>query len=254
MSEIASHRGGAFLWPENSLLAVRRALEWPVEQVEFDVHASLDGEPVVMHDATLDRMTDGAGPVRAMAWRDLRTLRVRGTSGETVPHLADVVRLIAASPQLLRMEIKADATGRPDPGLLDACIAVLDAAGQRGRCVVMSFEAATVAEAAAAGGFRERVLLVEGRPFRGARAADLIAACRSCGATELGVHISAADAPLRDALRAAGLRLSVWGANHAPSIGRALSLGVDAMATDDPPLALRLREAAKQLPNGPPGD
>lgn len=249
MTEIASHRGGAFLWPENSLLAVRRALEWPVEQVEFDVHASADGEPVVMHDATLERMTDGSGPVGAMPWRALRALRVRGTGGEGVPHLAEVVRLIAASDQLVRMEIKADATGRPYPGLLSACIAVLDAAGQRGRCVVMSFEAATVAEAAAAGGFRERVLLTDGRAVRGARPAELVAACRSCGASELGVHEALADIPLRDALRSAGLRLSVWGANHAPSIRRALALGVDALATDDPPLAARLREAARQLPN-----
>ena len=249
MTEIASHRGGAFLWPENSLLAVRRALEWPVEQVEFDVHASADGEPVVMHDATLDRMTDGAGPVRAMAWRELRALRVRGAGGEGVPHLAEVVRLIAASPQLIRMEIKADATGRPYPGLLGACVAVLDAEGQRGRCVVMSFEAATVAAASELGGFRERVLLVESRAMRGTRPAELVAACRSCGASELGGHEGVADAALRDALRRAGLRLSVWGANHAPSIRRALALGVDALATDDPPLAARLREAARPLPN-----
>jgi glycerophosphoryl diester phosphodiesterase len=249
MSEIASHRGGAFLWPENSLLAVCRALEWPVEQVEFDVHASADGEPVVIHDATLDRTTDGAGPVVALPWEALRRLRVRGTGGEAVPHLEEVVGLIAASPQVVRMEIKAGADGRPYPGLLSRCGAVLDAAGMRGRCVVMSFEAATVAEATLAGGFRERVLLVESRPVRGMRVQELVAACRSCGATELGVHEAMADMPLRDALREVGLRLSVWGANHAPGIERALALGVDALASDDPPLAARLRDAARLLPN-----
>lgn len=253
-TDIASHRGGAFLWPENSLLAVRRALEWPVEQVEFDVHASADGEPVVIHDSTLDRTTDGTGPVNALPWEALRRLRTRGSGGEAVPHLAEVAGLIAASPQLVRMEIKASADGRPYPGLLGRCCAVLDAAGARGRCVVMSFEAATVAEATLAGGFRERVFLVESRPVRGMRAEELVAACRSCGATELGVHEGVADAPLRDALRAAGLRLSVWGANHAASIERALALGVDAMASDDPPLAARLRAAAKLLPEEGSGD
>jgi glycerophosphoryl diester phosphodiesterase len=75
------------------------------------------------------------------------------------------------------------------------------------------------------------------------RPRDLIAQCRACGASELGVHEAQASEALRDALRAAGLRLSVWAANHPPSIARALRLGVDAMATDDPPLALRLRES-----------
>lgn len=248
-TDIASHRGGAFLWPENSLLAVRHSLEWPVEQVEFDVHASADGEPVVIHDATLDRTTDGSGPVAAMRWAELRRLRLRGTGGETVPHLADVVGLIAASSQLVRMEIKADGQGRPYPGLVERCVAVLDAAGQRGRCVLMSFEAATVAEGTALGGFRDRVLLVESRPLRGMRPSDAVVAALSCGASELGVHVSVADEPLRDALRGAGLRLSVWGANHAPTVRRALALGVDAMASDDPPLAARLRADAKLLPN-----
>ncbi len=237
---IASHRGGAFLWPENSLLAIRHALAWPADQVEFDVHASLDGEPVVFHDATLERMTDGTGPVAARPWPRLRELRVRGTGGEGIPHLADVAALFDGSTQRLRMEIKSDVTGRPYPGLVARCADALG--GRRARTVIMSFEAATVAEARALGGFAGYVQLVESRPLRGLRPADAAALCHSAGADELGVHIGVADARLRDALGAAGLRLSVWGANHAPTIWAALKLGVHALATDDPPLALRLRD------------
>ena len=57
-TDIASHRGGAFLWPENSALAFRQALALPAEQLELDVHLSADGAVVVIHDATLDRTTD----------------------------------------------------------------------------------------------------------------------------------------------------------------------------------------------------
>jgi glycerophosphoryl diester phosphodiesterase len=238
---IASHRGGAFLWPENSLLAIRRALEWPADQVEFDVHASAEGEPVVFHDATLDRMTDGSGPVVARPLAELRALRVRGTGGEGIPSLAEVAPLFRASPQLLRMEIKSDAQGAPYPGLVARCAEILG--DLRARTVLMSFEAATVAEARALGGFAGYVRLVESRPLRGLRPADAVALCRSSGADELGVHVGVAEARLRDALGAAGLRLSVWGANHAPTITAALKLGVHALATDDPPLALRLRDA-----------
>lgn len=244
MPDIASHRGGAFLWPENSLLAIREALNWPAEQVEIDVHASADGEPVVMHDATLDRMTDGLGPVVAQPWEALAQLRVRGTGGETIPHLSHAARLVGEGGQVLRLEVKADARGQPYPGLVARCAAVLDGHGMRARTVFMSFEAASVAEAAALGGFAQTVWLAEGRTLRGIRPRDAAAMCRSCGATELGVPEGLADAALRDGLRAEGLRLSVWGANHAPSLHRALRLGLDVIATDDPPLAIRLRASA----------
>lgn len=241
---IASHRGGAFLWPENSLLAVREALRLPAEQVELDLHASADGEPVVIHDATLDRTTDGQGPVAAHPWAALSRLRLRGAGGETLPHLDDAARLLAASAQLLRLEIKADAAGRPYPGLVARAAASLDALGLRPRTVLMSFEPATVAEATALGGFARRVWLAAPRLLRGMRARDAAALCRACGAGELGIHEAQAEAPLRDALHAEGLALSVWAANHVPSITRALGLGLDALATDDPPLAIRLRAAA----------
>lgn len=244
-TEIASHRGGAFLWPENSLLAFRHALGWAAEQMEFDVHASRDGEPVVIHDATLDRTTDGSGPVAALDWAEVRRHRLRGTGGEMVPSLAEAAALIGPSARRLRMEIKADVDGRPYPGLTRRCAEVLGA--HRVRTILMSFEAATVAEGAALGGFEQLVYLVETRPMHALRPADAIALCRSCGATELGVHEGVADEALREALRESGLRLSVWGANHAPSIARALALGVDVLATDDPPLAIEMRAAAIPL-------
>lgn len=244
-TEIASHRGGAFLWPENSLLAFRHALGWAAEQIEFDVHAGRDGEPLVIHDATLDRTTDGSGPVVALDGAEVRRHRLRGTGGETVPSLTAAAALIGPSPQRLRMEIKAGVDGRPYRGLVGRCAEVLGA--WRARTILMSFEAATVAEGADLGGFEQLVYLAETRPMRALRPADAVALCRSCGATELGVHEGVADEVLRDALRAAGLRLSVWGANHATSIARALALGVDVLATDDPPLAIRMRADAISL-------
>ncbi|HYZ34031.1 MAG TPA: glycerophosphodiester phosphodiesterase family protein, partial [Crenalkalicoccus sp.] len=142
MTQIAAHRGGAILWPENSLLAFRNALALPVEQLELDVHASAEGEPVVIHDATLDRTTEGTGPVVAHGLAALRATRLRGTAGEGVPTLAEAAALVAAAGRILRLEIKADAEGRPYPGLTARSAAVLDAAGMRPRTVLMSFQPA----------------------------------------------------------------------------------------------------------------
>lgn len=247
--ELASHRGGAFLWPENSLLAFRQACAWEAEQVELDIHASRDGEPVVIHDSTLNRTTDGAGPVNALDWEALRRVRVRGTGGEGVPHLREAAQAILEGGKILRLEVKQDAAGAPYPGLLHAAA---HAIADRARTVLMSFAPSVVAEAAALGGFRETVLLMEDRLVPAMRAEDLVAACRACGATELGVSIAVLRPEVAQGVKAAGLRLSVWAANHAPTLRKALdpALGLDAIATDDPPLAASMRLDAKRLRNG----
>jgi len=242
-TEIASHRGGAFLWPENSLLAFRKALALPAEQLELDVHLTADGEPVVFHDATLDRTTDASGPVGARSLAALRCVRLKGTGGEAVPTLAEAAALVREAGRVLRLEIKADGEGRPYPGILPRCLAVLDGLGMRDRTVLMSFQPLTVAEAAMAGGFLRRVLLVEAKPWRGMGASAAVALCRACAAEELGLPIGEWDETSVTALRAAGLGVSAWAANHAPTIRHALALGLDAMATDDPVLALGLRDA-----------
>lgn len=240
--QIASHRGGAFLWPENSMTAFRETARLPVDQVECDVHLSADGEVVIMHDATLDRTTDARGPVVARSAAELRTaVRVKGTGGEGVPMLADLAELIRPTKLLLRVEIKADAQGLPYPGIVERVLAVLDATGMRERTVVIGFQAPTMAEAARAGGLAGVAWLLEAPWWRALDLAGAIAAARAHGVDEIGLPESLVDARVVTAVRAAGLGIGTWGANHAPSIRRMLALGVDVFATDDPPLALRLR-------------
>ena len=66
MTLITGHRGARNLWPENSLQGFRNVLELGVDAVEFDVHVTDAGELLVIHDATLERTTDGHGAVRAL--------------------------------------------------------------------------------------------------------------------------------------------------------------------------------------------
>lgn len=69
-----AHRGGAGLWPENTQFAFQNAVRIGADALEFDVHATSDGELVVIHDATVDRTTDGSGRVDEMTWDALREL------------------------------------------------------------------------------------------------------------------------------------------------------------------------------------
>jgi glycerophosphoryl diester phosphodiesterase len=238
---IASHRGGLFLWPENSATAFRHTARLAVEQAECDIHMTADGQLLVMHDATLNRTTDHVGPVAALTAAEAAAVRVRGTAGEAPPTLADYLGILAGSPVAPRIEIKADAAGRPYPGIVPATLAALDTAGERRRSWIIGFQADTMAEAQRAGGLAGVAWLLELATLRDIGMEGLVAIARARGFPEVGLHESAIDAELVAALRQAGLGIGTWGANHAPSIRRMLGLGVDIFATDDPPLAIRLR-------------
>ena len=71
---VLAHAGGALLWPDNTLLAFDGAVRLGADVLELDVHETTDGEFVVIHDATVDRTTDGSGEVAAMTMRELRLL------------------------------------------------------------------------------------------------------------------------------------------------------------------------------------
>lgn len=240
---IVSHRGGSFLWPENSLAAFRNSLGLAIEQCECDVHLSADGVPVVMHDATLDRTTEGAGALAARDATALAALRLRGAGGERVPLLAEVAALFRGQAQQLQVEVKTAPGTAPDGALVPRTLAALDEAGIRGQCHIIAFDAPLVAEAVAAGGLAGTIWLFDSAMLRRIGAAGVIGVARAHGFGMVETEIGALDAALAEALRSAGLKIGVWGANHAESISKALALGVDAMATDDPVLALRLRSA-----------
>jgi glycerophosphoryl diester phosphodiesterase len=240
-TQIASHRGGLFLWPENSARAFQETARLPVEQAECDVHLTSDGEVIVMHDATLDRTTDATGPVSARTLAELRRVRVKGTAGEAPPTLNQYLDILGGTPVAPRIEIKVDGDRRPYPGIVGKVMAALDASGQRGRSWIIGFNAGTMAEALAAGGLAGVAWLLEGPTLRDIGVDGAIAVARSHGFPEIGLHQALLDAPMLARFRAAGLGVGVWGANHEPSIRRMLDLRVDIFATDDPPLAVRLR-------------
>ena len=89
--QFIAHRGGAGLYPENTLFAFRRAVEdWAVDAIELDVHATADGHCVVIHDPTVDRTTNGAGRVADLTLAELQRLdagyRFTPDDGRTFPY------------------------------------------------------------------------------------------------------------------------------------------------------------------------
>ena len=107
-----AHRGASDKYPENTLLAFEQALVQKADGVECDVHLTADGEVVVIHDATVDRTTDGHGAVRDLTLEKLGKLDAGSWksgrfAGQRIPTLCEVVELVHGRAQLF-VEIKDD--------------------------------------------------------------------------------------------------------------------------------------------------
>ena len=122
---LIAHRGGSGLAPENTLPAfLNGAGRWGADMLELDVQASADGRCIVMHDALVDRTTDGTGPVAEMTFAQLRELdagyRFTADGGATFPFRGQGVRIptieevLEALPTMrITVEVKAGAAQAP---------------------------------------------------------------------------------------------------------------------------------------------
>ena len=113
---VIAHRGASGNAPENTLIAVMYALRAKADMIEVDVHLSGDGEVIVIHDATLDRTTDGQGPVESYSLAELKELDAGGWfdekfEREPIPTLDEVMNVIDGQAKLL-IEIKWGKKGR----------------------------------------------------------------------------------------------------------------------------------------------
>lgn len=109
---IGAHRGlSASAHPENSVAALRAAVAAGIDVVEIDLRATADGAIVLMHDASVERTTGGAGRVSAMSLARLKALDLG--AGEPVPTLGEALDLVAASRTRLLLDLKSG--GRVDP-------------------------------------------------------------------------------------------------------------------------------------------
>jgi glycerophosphoryl diester phosphodiesterase len=225
---ILGHRGASAEAPENTLRAFRLAVEQGADGVELDVQLAADGIPVVIHDATLERTTDGAGPVSALRAAELAAVRSRG---EPVPTLAQAARWAAEAGAWVNVEIK-------DPAAAAAAVRVIAEAGLGARTVFSSFHAPTVREVGRLDPAATRYLLTERWD------AAVAAEAREVGAMGVCLERKAADDAALASLRAAGLPVVVWTVDDPAEVGRLVAAGVRAVISNVPALAVAARAEA----------
>ncbi|MDX3754927.1 glycerophosphodiester phosphodiesterase [Streptomyces mirabilis] len=221
-----AHRGGAADGLENTVAQFRRAVEAGYRYIETDVHATSDGRLVAFHDATLDRVTDGAGRIADLPWEDVRHARVAGK--EPVPLFEE---LLETFPDVRwNVDVKAEPALHP---LLDL-IGRLDAWD---RVCVGSFSEARVFRAQRLAGTRLATSYgTKGVVGLRLRSYGIPAALRD-SAIAAQVPESQSGVPVVDrrfvrAAHARGLQVHVWTVNEPDRMHRLLDLGVDGIMTD----------------------
>lgn len=136
--EIIAHRGGVSSAPENSLAAIERSVIAGVDAVEIDVRMSSDGVPVLMHDASVSRTTDGSGRVDELCFDELRSLSLLDSAGnvtcERVPSLREALELVNGRCGVL-IEVKDKGASGIEKAVADA----VELCGADGWVAVQSF-------------------------------------------------------------------------------------------------------------------
>lgn len=142
MAKNIAHRGFSGKYPENTMLAFRKALEAGAEGIEFDVHMTKDDQLVIIHDELLDRTTDGTGLVRDYTLEELRRLDAsagfRGVFGKNpIPTLEEYYELIKDWEILTNIELKTGVIWYP--GIEEKVLKVIDHYGRRKDTIISSF-------------------------------------------------------------------------------------------------------------------
>ncbi|MEU0074734.1 glycerophosphodiester phosphodiesterase [Streptomyces sp. NPDC006332] len=221
-----AHRGGAADGLENTTPQFRRAVEAGYRYLETDVHATADGRLVAFHDATLDRVTDGAGRIADLPWKDVRHARVAGQ--EPVPLFEELLETFPEA--RWNVDVKAESALLP-------FLELVERTDSWGRICLGSFAEARVVRAQRLAGPR----LATSYGTRGVlnlrlRSWGLPAVVRRSAVAaqvpEAQSGIPVVDHRFLRTAHALGLQVHVWTVNEPERMHRLLDLGVDGIMTD----------------------
>jgi glycerophosphoryl diester phosphodiesterase len=227
---VAGHRGDERA-PENTLPAFRLALSSSAEFIETDLQLTSDGVPVLMHDWTLERTTNGAGPVWNRTWEQVQALDAGSWfspefAGTRVPSLDELLDLVQPTAKRVILELKGSWTASQ----VAPVAAAIYARGLEQRVILASFDIMSLAAVGTVADDLQRLVIsrkVTGDP------AILAGTCGAIGiVTSRAFLESDPDAVAR--IHEAGLGVMAYTLNSEDSWSEAIALGVDGIITDKP--------------------
>lgn len=218
---VISHAGCAGHAPENTLAGIRAALDLGVDGIEIDVQATSDGVPVLMHDLTVDRTTNGAGRVAELSLDEIRRL---DAGGEPPPTLADALSLTRGR-ALLVIEIK-------QPGIEAAVAKAVREVDALADVMTWSFFPQVLQALRSIEPRIPAALLVGPQSMPGWQSLRELAV--RLGLQGVSVYCESIDEAIRRETRRSGLALYAWTADAPEEIGRLIALEVDGVCTNYP--------------------
>jgi glycerophosphoryl diester phosphodiesterase len=235
---VTAHRGHSRAAPENTLSAIRKAIESGADYTEVDVRQTADGVIVLLHDRDLKRVAGLSRRVDELTYDEVRQLDVGswfdpGFAGERVPTLAEAIDLCRGR---IKMNIELKFFG-PDRRLAEAVARQVRELDFESDCLVTSFDYEALREASRHNP-RLRTGLIVAHALGDVGRLDVVA---------LSVR---ADFLSDEVLRAAhhlGREVHVWTVNDARQMTRMMKRGVDNIITSDPDLAIRVRDEWENL-------
>jgi glycerophosphoryl diester phosphodiesterase len=236
---VGGHRGSSALAPENTYAAFERAVADGAQYVETDIRRTADGQLVLMHDATLDRTTDGHGPVAEAALADVTALDAggwfgEGFSGQPVPEFPALMRWIEEHTSMgAALEVKAGGTGAE-------VASVAWASPARDRLAIYAFDAREIQAAKAVAPDLPCVLLLYLKDDPG----EVLDRIEACGADGADVPWQWDARSLLAEMRERGLLMGGGSATGGEAAEQLLELGADMIDTDGPAAML---EAVRAL-------
>ena len=235
---IFAHRGSSAYAPENTLAAFELAIRQNAHAIELDAKLSSDGHVVVIHDASVDRTTDGEGKVAELSLASLKSLDAgckydKSFCGEKIPTLEEVFETVGGK-TFINVELTNYAT--PKDNLPEKVAEIVRSTGMHDRVLFSSFNPFSL---------RRIHKLIPNIPI------GLLALPRIAGAwarSFLGnwVHYDALHPEVRDTnqrlifrLQKRGHRVHTYTVNHPEDMEKFFKWGISGIFTDDPPLAFR---------------
>ncbi len=249
---VIAHRGFSGTRPENTLAAVKAAIEVGADMVEVDVTLTADGQVVCIHDETVDRTTNGSGPVTSYDLEELQRLDAGSWfssqwAGETIPTMAEVLE-VAKGRVLVNIEIKSEVvTLEAEGGIAEKVVRLINEMKMSDQVIVSSFEPLALQHVRAIDPSIVTASLFNKDIHRGWAPSDVV---NPVDSRALNISQKRVTPALMDQCRTSEIPVGVYTVNKKRNMRKMIRLGVQAIFTNHPDQLLEIiREDPRHQPS-----
>ena len=243
MTKIFAHRGASAYAPENTVEAFALAMEQGADGIELDVQMTKDGQVVVIHDETIDRVSDGTGAVRDYTLEELKKFHfsnhMENYENAVIPTLKEVLDLIKSSNMLLNIELKTGIYWYPN--LEEKTMELVKEAGMEDRVIYSSFNHYSIKKILEMNPHAECAFLYSDVILNVDKYAKNAGVC--------GLHPAVYHLKMAEFLKEyqeSGLKVRVWTVNKKEDMEKFIKADLEAVITNYPDKALEIRNVLQK--------